>query len=428
MSIFYALLHGRYRVALGPDEVPEHLEDKLVGAEFARSRGWRVPESKRFDSAAEAISATTSKKFALKASGFFGGKHIYLLQQLESGKFLDLNTLQIRTTDELSRISVRTDYWLVEDLVESTVAGHVIPMDYKFYCFGGQIALILQIDRSSKPARGYYFDGSFMPLVGGTDFSFDTEYFQMGAPVVPLHASAMVKMARDLSQASGARFLSVDCYDSPDGPVFGEFTLRPGAPYSRTATFSRAVIRELDQAARGQQIQKMSGFDIDYDSFWAAADKDQTPLTRQHPAVVGAIQARAALGMRDYRFRTEVAAKNEMKEHYQACLTVASAMLGPVSSAYELQKSIQCGRGFFKGRSREMEFVSMAEVAIGQSQIEQHRLLMAEMRASRGDQDAFKALRLMAEGGNPRAGDVVQRLVESFGSNDSLRNGTISAH
>jgi hypothetical protein len=113
------------------------------------------------------------------------------------------------------------------------------PDDFKFYCFGGRVALV-QIDagRFTQHTRAFYDrDWQFRPVT------------MRGEPVTPGAAqrprpvgwSTLVQTAEALAQ--GWDFLRVDLYDHPRGVIFGELTVYPN---SGVAPFTPAAIdREL---------------------------------------------------------------------------------------------------------------------------------------------------------------------------------------
>ncbi len=61
--------------------------------------------------------------------------------------------------------------WIVEERVPSLLGAGPIPFDYKFYSFRGEVAMVLQIDRNTRPSKLAFFDGGFRPLKRGTDYN-----------------------------------------------------------------------------------------------------------------------------------------------------------------------------------------------------------------------------------------------------------------
>lgn len=63
----------------------------------------------------------------------------------------------------------------------------------------------------------------------------------------------MMWWAQTLSRQADAPFVSVDMYDSPGGPVFGEFTYSPGGTYKRMFVFSHAMLDRFDALFAGEE-------------------------------------------------------------------------------------------------------------------------------------------------------------------------------
>ena len=119
--------------------------------------------------------------------------------------------------------------WMVEEFLrpESWSEDEKIPRDWKFYCFGEEIALIHVVLRNStvdKYANVHHY------------FSPDLRQFQRRicdsrpVPDAPLFFpqcwDEMVKKVKMLGKKLGC-FMRIDMYATDKGPVFGEFTPTP---------------------------------------------------------------------------------------------------------------------------------------------------------------------------------------------------------
>lgn len=114
------------------------------------------------------------------------------------------------------------DEWLYRDiprgiLVEPFIgAGGVLPIDYKFYVFGGEVAFVqVHLDREHRH-RWVVYDRDWRPFVGHADL-----------PRPPSALSAMIEAAETL--ARDFDFVRVDFYQPADRPIFGEMTFYPGS-------------------------------------------------------------------------------------------------------------------------------------------------------------------------------------------------------
>jgi len=113
-------------------------------------------------------------------------------------------------------------------IVEEFIGGQdgSIPMDYKFFVFGGKIAFV-QVDIGRfKDLRRNLYDTAWNKLPVALDFPNSTEEIPR-----PPNLEAMIDCARAL--ADGIDFVSVDLYDTNGKVYFGEFTLAPGHGYVR---------------------------------------------------------------------------------------------------------------------------------------------------------------------------------------------------
>lgn len=111
-------------------------------------------------------------------------------------------------------------------LIEPFIGETAPPDDYKFWVFDGAVRFI-QLDhaRFRRHTRQFYTP------------SWKRLDLRMNYPATPAHAPApphledMLHAARVL--ADGFRFMRVDLYDTPKGPLFGELTFAPEAGLCR---------------------------------------------------------------------------------------------------------------------------------------------------------------------------------------------------
>lgn len=417
MSKFLALNRSRFVHAfkeIEGDFVPWKLDDKAAAYEHVRQLGYRIPESLTFMTIEEAL-GSGSGRFVVKGAGGHSGKNVYILERLEDGLYLDLMASKTWTVQTLKAEASkrRADYWIVEEFVVSTVHGRIVPFDYKFDCFGDQIVAITQIDRNFWPPRVAIFDGAFVPLQAGDDYSLDSKRWKHGAPVVPLCASCMIEMARKLSISTDSAFVRVDLFDGYSEPCFGEFTFASGPPDVGMVKFSERVLSKYDDALAGKEITGVSGFDIDYRAFWNTAMASSDRLTKQHPEVFGRISAAASFGDTRYFHQIDILPGGRLGAHYKLCLALATFMAGKEELAFLIQELIRVRGGFISGDGREEEFVNKAlefheaRRASGKWHVARH----AEITARRGDPDALRTIKKLADEGYAYAQGVCSRLI-----------------
>lgn len=230
------------------------LSKKETSHPFVAGLGLRVPARlKLLDSLQLALFESLPDRFVLKYAKGWSARGVMPLERVAPDRYFDHLALRMRCAEEIIRIQEEVaatfggdPVWLVEEFVQSTVPVGQVPFDYKMYSFNGAVGLIGQFDRNASPTKMQLFDGRFRPLRHGRDYVIRSKNLQPGLPVIPLHAPEMLWWAQHLSKQADSPFVSVDMYDSPDGPVFGEFTYSPGGVHKRMFVLSHEIIDKLD--------------------------------------------------------------------------------------------------------------------------------------------------------------------------------------
>lgn len=214
----------------------------------------RVPERLAvLDSLQDLSQMGLPELFVLKLANGWSSRGVMILERTGPDAYFDHMNLQVLDSAEIIRaqdaaaasFGQQQGRWIVEELVVHTLGVGAIPFDYKFYCFDGEVGLVVQIDRNSGPVRIVLFDGSFRPLRLGRDYLLNGSA-KPGTPVVPLNAPEMLWWAQRLSREADSPFVSIDMFDSPTGPVFGEFTYSPGGTHRRMFVFSHKMLDRFD--------------------------------------------------------------------------------------------------------------------------------------------------------------------------------------
>ena len=230
------------------------LAQKIISHPFVSELGMRVPERLGVLDEIEALhDAELPDTFVLKLADGWSARGVMVLERTGADEYFDHLNLQVHTAGSITAVQRekalsfdgRKPRWIVEESVKPLLGVGAIPFDYKFYCFSGEVGLVVQIDRNSHPTKVVLFDGEFRPLKRGTDYLL-SEAANPGVPVVPLHAPEMLWWAQRLSLQADSPFVRVDMMDSPSGPVFGEFTYSPGGTHKRTYVFSHKMLKRFD--------------------------------------------------------------------------------------------------------------------------------------------------------------------------------------
>ena len=103
----------------------------------------------------------------------------------------------------------------------------LLPVDYKFFVFGGQIAFAYAVSgRGTSKFAQDYFTADWTPM----DCSEGVPRSPI-PPGPPKHLEDMLRIARILGKDFD--FVRVDLYEGPEGPLFGEMTFSPLGGYCR---------------------------------------------------------------------------------------------------------------------------------------------------------------------------------------------------
>ena len=108
-----------------------------------------------------------------------------------------------------------------------------IPRDFKAYAFHGEVGLMLEIDRNTKPSSVSWFDGNFEPITDER-ISCNESYVQNTPKPAPSRYREILDLAKRTSKMLPTPFARVDMYLTDDGPKVGEITLAPGGLYYGT--------------------------------------------------------------------------------------------------------------------------------------------------------------------------------------------------
>ncbi len=163
---------------------------------------------------------------------------------------------------------------LVEPLIG---CGRVLPVDYKFFVFGGRVEFIqVDLDREHRHRR-VMLDRAWRRL----DLSF--EFPGDPRPVAP-PASLDLMIAAAETLGAPHDFARVDLYDVDGRPYFGEFTLYPGSGLDRFRPVS---------------------WDLHFGSYWAERRSAPVHAARRYgSSATGAATSGAAAGAMAARARS----------------------------------------------------------------------------------------------------------------------------
>ncbi|MHA7219707.1 ATP-grasp fold amidoligase family protein [Arthrobacter sp. MDT1-48-3] len=391
------------------DPVPWVLDDKDTAYSYVQKAGYAVPRYEKVSSAMEALAVGErfGGRFVVKQPNRHSTMGIYILESLGDGRFLDLFSMSELTSAQVKSVPPEPDYWLAEECLPSTVAGRPLPFDYKVYAFKGAVSHVVQIDRNVYPPRIAVFDGAFIPLQPGKDYSTDPSRWKHENHVLPKHAGAILEMASTLSAGLDTRFVRVDCYDGPDGPVFGEFTFASGPDDIGMLRYSPAIHAALDKAMQTGRVPALSGFDIDMKAFRDALTKDPTFVSDN--LVLSRLSAGAVQGDTRYATKLLTHLKGPNRNAFTLAINLVGWLNGDQSRAFGIQQVLRGRNKILVGDSRLKEFEEAAlqfhdARAKGNAW---HTARAAEVRLASGDRSALNVIRSLADDGYQHAAKVL---------------------
>lgn len=345
------------------DPVPWDLDDKFNAYEFVRARGWKVPRAAKCATVREAIEAGEAfgPRFVVKQPDLHSSRGVYVLEKRDDGTFLDLMTARVLKAAEVAPWSAPPDHWTVEEYLPPICRGAVLPLDYKVYAFRGQVTHVMQMDRAVRPVCVAAFDGAFLPLTFGQSVHINRAAYRRQGHVLPLHAPGILAMARDLSKAIDTAFVRVDCFDTPEGPVFGEFTFTPGAEDVGTIHYSGGAAAKIDRALAGDRVEAMSGFDVDLEAFYEEARRHKGPIFTGDRGVL-ALAAASAIQMdvRYGRILLQQIPQGKLGAHFALAARLVGFINGDHEQAAQISAALTAKSGFLASARRAKEFAEIA--------------------------------------------------------------------
>lgn len=228
------------------------LENKLNSKEFAKKFGSTVAKLYWSGDEKEFVSFDLNslpENFIIKPVIGSSSKNVYIMKgnkNLFDGQCYSLTELKAEVLDLFaSRPGLEL---IIEEFVPNENGDYVVPNDYRFYMFNGHLLFIRLDKRSAKAREEVLFFNEDWSLIDRKILDFaDTS----GIEAPPMHLAEMISEARKLSEQYEI-FVRLDFYESPTGPVFGEFTNTPRGGVNFTRYGSKRLIQAWDEHCRGR--------------------------------------------------------------------------------------------------------------------------------------------------------------------------------
>lgn len=232
------------RIARKEEGVPWFVENKIKSYDFVKKLDIRTPELFYYlDSPDEIVKKDLPKKFVCKPGNLSSSQGVMILSYKKNNMYInkmdgkeislfDIVNAQNEIKNKMSLTESRNYGLILEELlVGESQSEEEIPRDYKFFCYGEKIVYIAQYDRNARKNMVSWFLGEFESEDMSGRILCDWKHVSKGEAKVPSCADKLTSIAKRLSKELKTPFVRVDMYASVDGPVFGEFTLTPGAAY-----------------------------------------------------------------------------------------------------------------------------------------------------------------------------------------------------
>lgn len=202
------------------------------------------------DAAFERIEELHLDRFVIKPNSAANARACRSLVR-DGDRFRDLRTGRRWRPGPLKRVLRRengresADAWIVEELL-LPVDGGLRPIeDYKLYCFGGRVELILHKRALPRPKayRAQFHDREWSPVNVGLEDHDDP------IAAAPIHGKRIVETGERIASQLCYPFIRLDLYDTSRGIVLGEFTPGPGRRYGFNPTWNARLVQRWNEAA-----------------------------------------------------------------------------------------------------------------------------------------------------------------------------------
>lgn len=217
------------------------LNNKEHGLKFAAAVGLCTPLI--YDRYIRLNDIRFSEKTVIKPTSGAGAKAVYLIYSKNNIKDIALNRtltsyheLREAMLNSLKVKHAKYDLWQIEELIVDSTGSNA--NDLKALAFYGEVVLIQEIKRPPMRVCYYGADGNYLRTGRHEGRSFKGS----GLP------RDFVKLAEDVSLKIPAPFMRIDFYKSDRGPVYGEFTPRPGGFHEYNLETDRKLGRAFIKA------------------------------------------------------------------------------------------------------------------------------------------------------------------------------------
>jgi hypothetical protein len=234
-------------VAKGLDFPVWKLDDKLAGRRFAEDLGLRVPELYAVGSVEECVAEARRRGSAvIKPLQRHSAQGVVALT-LRGENFYDqirgknVPASQLEAYVHSCQVS-QEDMLMAEEVIFHPGSPGILSTEWKMYCFGGQVGLMVQGGREpdKRGRRTFVFR---LRDFSAVEAPWERGFHRVLTMPDPHFPDGLIEFAETYSTAIGVDFARVDLYEDDRGPVFGEITPHPSAGHIHINYLGRELDR-----------------------------------------------------------------------------------------------------------------------------------------------------------------------------------------
>ncbi|MBE9584640.1 hypothetical protein IM792_09300 [Mucilaginibacter sp. JRF] len=231
------------------DNWQRKLSNKFNAREFAKMNGCKVPDLYWKGSDIDAFDfSTLPPHYVIRPTIGHSSKMVFVMA--EGKNLFDSKEYTPEQIKQVLRDEVANNgklEFLIEEFLKNEKNEYGILTDFKFFCFNGEIATIMVINRLS-PNTGF---ASFYDEHWNRMEMMQLNYPQAETQQAPACLADMVTCVKNLSRAYGI-FVRIDFYATYKGCVFGEFTPTPSMGTKFTRHGKKRLLSYWDNYCKGQ--------------------------------------------------------------------------------------------------------------------------------------------------------------------------------
>lgn len=232
-------------------DMPWHVMSKDGTREFCKRIGADSVEILAIFNNLQSVNfSNLPEQFVLKPALGHSDSGVMLLTKKDNGQYFEGFSQTELTFDEIihgQKLAIEkfsldpNGKYIIEEYIPD-IYGDIIPHDFKFFIFQGEIAIIMEVNRNKNEIqKHYFFDPDFSPIGKGKVLGL-ADYFKLVRLPRPDFAEKLINLAKRVSIALPTPFARIDLYFDGNKAKVGEITLTPYYGYPYKWTLSQDII------------------------------------------------------------------------------------------------------------------------------------------------------------------------------------------